>query len=131
MQGDSDMTDHHTSRRIRDDSRHVAIRDLRFAGTIAAGLCAGVLGIGALAAPLVGWDQWPDALNPKTEGSLTVNQPPAPTSPIGSPGYQPDSAAPGAPALPDGTGTALAFTAPGADGSGCLLYTSPSPRDRS
>ena len=37
-------------------------RDLRFAGTVAAGLCAGVLGVGAIAVPLVGWNDWPQAL---------------------------------------------------------------------
>jgi len=36
-------------------------RDLKFAGTIAAGLCAGVLGVGAIAVPLLGWDNWPEA----------------------------------------------------------------------
>src|ERR1700759_4124753 len=36
--------------------------DLRFAGTIAAGLVAGTLGLGALAAPLVGWKDWPKGL---------------------------------------------------------------------
>src|SRR3954464_12490459 len=49
----------------RDDgngaSRHFAVRDLRFAGTVAAGLVAGVLGVGALTAPLLGWTQWPDS----------------------------------------------------------------------
>jgi len=42
--------------------RPSAIGDLRFAGTIAAGLVAGTLGLGALAAPLVGWKDWPSAL---------------------------------------------------------------------
>ncbi len=35
--------------------RPSALGDLRFAGTIATGLVAGTLGLGALAAPLVGW----------------------------------------------------------------------------
>src|SRR3954449_9971718 len=43
-------------------SRPSAIGDLRFAGTIAAGLVAGTLGLGALAAPLVGWRDWPAGL---------------------------------------------------------------------
>src|SRR5690349_13412008 len=43
-------------------SRPSAFGDLRFAGTIAAGLVAGTLGLGALAAPLVGWKDWPSAL---------------------------------------------------------------------
>src|SRR3954471_14193364 len=67
------MTDHHTSSRSR-GSRPV-IRDLRFAGTVAAGLCAGVLGIGAIAAPLVGWDKLPSALTSGGEGSLVVDGP--------------------------------------------------------
>ena len=39
--------------------RPSALGDLRFAGTIATGLVAGTLGLGALAAPLVGWKDWP------------------------------------------------------------------------
>ena len=42
--------------------RPSALGDLRFAGTIAAGLVAGTLGLGALAAPLVGWKDWPSGL---------------------------------------------------------------------
>ena len=45
-------------------ARPLALRDLRFAGTVAAGLVAGVLGVGALSAPLLGWTEWPDALQP-------------------------------------------------------------------
>src|SRR5687768_8128037 len=41
-------------------TRPMALRDLRFAGTVAAGLVAGVLGVGALSAPLLGWTKWPD-----------------------------------------------------------------------
>ena len=43
-------------------ARPTAFGDLRFAGTIAAGLVAGTLGLGALAAPLVGWKDWPAGL---------------------------------------------------------------------
>src|SRR3954452_9690591 len=43
-------------------ARPSAIGDLRFAGTIATGLVAGTLGLGALAAPLVGWKDWPAGL---------------------------------------------------------------------
>src|SRR5215217_5962061 len=46
-------------------------RDLRFAGTIAAGLCAGVLGVGAIAVPLFGWNDWPQAL-PVSDGDPIV-----------------------------------------------------------
>src|SRR4051812_4668659 len=72
------MTDHHTSSRSR-GSRPV-IRDLRFAGTVAAGLCAGVLGVGAIAAPLVGWDKLPSALTSGGEHTLTVDRPAIPSS---------------------------------------------------
>src|SRR6185312_10142432 len=43
-------------------ARPTALGDLRFAGTIAAGLVAGTLGLGAPAAPLVGWKDWPAGL---------------------------------------------------------------------
>jgi hypothetical protein len=36
------------------EAPQTALRDLRFAGTVATGLVAGTLGLGALAAPLVG-----------------------------------------------------------------------------
>ncbi|MDA0185029.1 hypothetical protein OJ997_32290, partial [Solirubrobacter phytolaccae] len=42
--------------------RPSAMGDLRLAGTIATGLVAGTLGLGALAAPLVGWKDWPSGL---------------------------------------------------------------------
>src|SRR3954449_3592770 len=48
-------------------SRPSALGDLRFAGTVATGLVAGTLGLGALAAPLVGWRDWPAGLS--TSGS--------------------------------------------------------------
>ena len=49
------------------DTTHIAPRpsalgDLRLAGTIATGLVAGTLGLGALAAPLVGWKDWTSGL---------------------------------------------------------------------
>src|SRR5215217_4853188 len=47
-------------------ARPTALGDLRFAGTVAAGLVAGTLGLGALAAPLVGWKDWPAALQGNT-----------------------------------------------------------------
>ena len=42
--------------------RPSALGDLGLAGTIAAGLVAGTLGLGALAAPLVGWKDWTSGL---------------------------------------------------------------------
>ena len=63
--------------------RPSALGDLRFAGTIATGLVAGTLGLGALAAPLVGWKDWPSGLE-KDAASMPVRlatpkaqQPPA------------------------------------------------------
>ncbi len=50
-------------------SRPTALGDLRFAGTIAAGFVAGTLGLGALAAPLVGWKDWPSGLTQQASSS--------------------------------------------------------------
>jgi hypothetical protein len=56
--------------------RPSAARDLRFAGTIAAGCIAGVLGVGALTAPLLGWTSWPSAQSgPQGHGALTLAEP--------------------------------------------------------
>src|SRR4051812_34234389 len=60
-------------------SRPTALGDLRFAGTIAAGLVAGTLGLGALAAPLVGWKDWPSGLTQQASSSpLRLAKPLAP-----------------------------------------------------
>src|SRR4051794_23053985 len=61
-------------------SRPTALGDLRFAGTIAAGLVAGTLGLGALAAPLVGWKDWPSGLE-KDAATATVQLPSAKQQP--------------------------------------------------
>ncbi len=53
-------------------ARPSALGDLRFAGTIAAGLVAGTLGLGALATPLVGWKDWPSALTQQANGQPVV-----------------------------------------------------------
>ena len=52
------------NRESRRPVRSVGVRDLRFAGAVAAGLVAGVIGVGALSAPLLGWTDWPDGLKP-------------------------------------------------------------------
>src|SRR5262245_13165280 len=65
-----------TNREARRPERSVGLRDLRFAGTVAAGLVAGVLGVGALSAPLLGWTDWPDSLQPGANNQ-TVQMPPA------------------------------------------------------
>src|SRR5436190_661076 len=72
---DTDITTYDTGRMTRPS----ALGDLRFAGTIAAGLVAGTLGLGALAAPLVGWKDWPSALQGNTSAqSVRLATPKAP-----------------------------------------------------
>src|SRR3954462_9260695 len=61
-----------TNREARRPERSVGLRDLRFAGTVAAGLVAGVLGVGALSAPLLGWTDWPDALQPGSNPGVVM-----------------------------------------------------------
>jgi hypothetical protein len=56
-------------------SRNFAMRDVRFAGTVAAGLVAGVLGVGALTAPLLGWTEWPSSPGSSdTAGTVTLRE---------------------------------------------------------
>src|SRR3954447_21605161 len=64
-----------TNREARRPERSVGLRDLRFAGTVAAGLVAGVLGVGALSAPLLGWTDWPDNLQPGSQPSVQLRSP--------------------------------------------------------
>src|SRR5215210_8954924 len=55
--------------------RHFAMRDVRFAGTVAAGLVAGVLGVGALTAPLLGWTEWPSSPGSNDQaGTVTLRE---------------------------------------------------------
>src|SRR3954454_23573143 len=57
-------------------TRPSALGDLRFAGTVATGLVAGTLGLGALAAPLVGWKDWPAGLTQQARsGPLKLAKP--------------------------------------------------------
>src|SRR3954465_15597666 len=62
----------------RDDGpngRAFAMRDVRFAGTVAAGLVAGVLGVGALTAPLLGWTEWPSSPGSSDQaGTVTLRE---------------------------------------------------------
>src|SRR5687768_18560940 len=67
------MTD--TNRDASGGARRLAMRDLRFAGTVAAGLVAGVLGIGALSAPLLGWNEWPGKFKLGGEDSAVTMKP--------------------------------------------------------
>ena len=72
---DTDITTFETGRMTRPS----ALGDLRFAGTIAAGLVAGTLGLGALAAPLVGWRDWPSGLaQASAHGTVKLAKPQRP-----------------------------------------------------
>src|ERR687884_1989078 len=70
---DTDITTFETGRMTRPS----ALGDLRFAGTIAAGLVAGTLGLGALAAPLVGWRDWPSGLQQDQTTTVHLAKPEA------------------------------------------------------
>src|SRR3954447_21757054 len=65
-----------TNRGARRQMRSLGLHDLRFAGTVAAGLVAGVLGVGALSAPLLGWTDWPDTLQPGGNNKTTTMRSP-------------------------------------------------------
>src|SRR5215212_5252183 len=70
------MTKRNTSGSNERSLRFVALRDLRFAGTVAAGLVVAILAVGALAAPMVGWRDWPSSNAPGTsDGALTLSAP--------------------------------------------------------
>ncbi len=77
---DTDSTYAMTARTARPS----ALGDLRFAGTIAAGLVAGTLGLGAVAAPLVGWKDWPSGLE-RDAATTTVRLAEARTNPPRTP----------------------------------------------
>src|SRR3954470_1230655 len=68
---DTDITTSQNSRMTRPS----ALGDLRFAGTIATGLVAGTLGLGALAAPLVGWRDWPSGLTQDQPATVQLAKP--------------------------------------------------------
>src|SRR5690348_975320 len=104
-----------TNRGAGRQERAGGLRDLRFAGTVAAGLVAGVLGVGALSAPLLGWTSWPDNLQPGGNDSVhmaapVVRQPVAQTRPAtGRP-------AAGGPAAVPGVGSATVLVGNAATG---------------
>src|SRR3954463_6727487 len=103
-----------TNREARRSERSVGLRDLRFAGTVAAGLVAGVLGVGALSAPLLGWTDWPDQLQPG--GNDTVQMvAPAPRHTI-APDRPGSAGTPTGPAGVPGVGTATALVISAATG---------------
>src|SRR5690349_21035205 len=71
------------------DTTHIAPRpsalgDLRLAGTIATGLVAGTLGLGALAAPLVGWKDWTSGLERSAKVAQVKMASPNSVAPAGS-----------------------------------------------
>src|SRR5690349_17542960 len=98
-----------TNREAQRSVRSGGLRDLRFAGTVAAGLVAGVLGVGALSAPLLGWTDWPDQLQPGGTDSPVTMRSPLQRQPIAKPPSSGTHTTPSGPsAVPlVGVGTAL------------------------
>src|SRR5689334_22547728 len=71
--GMPDMSDTDTTNSMNSRAaRPTALGDLHLAGTVAAGLVAGTLGLGALATPLVGWKDWPAALTTQATSQPVV-----------------------------------------------------------
>src|SRR6478609_5621824 len=95
--------------------RPSALGDLRLAGTIATGLVAGTLGLGALAAPLVGWKDWPSALGKDTSSAQTLTMAPANVANV--PGKPRSSSPNGADPAPQ-SATPLNVSLPGGGGAG-------------
>src|SRR3954454_12652529 len=106
-----------TNRGARRHMRSVGLRDLRFAGTVAAGLVAGVLGVGALSAPLLGWNDWPDQLKPgSNDNTVEMKAPDLRQTPTQErPGSGREPSGPGG--IP-GVGTATALVISAAAGNG-------------
>src|SRR5919199_2547380 len=73
LEGNSGMT--LENRREGLDGRPSTVRDLRFAGTVAAGCIAGVLGVGALTAPMLGWTDWSSTPQRDEVAALTLRKP--------------------------------------------------------
>src|SRR3954470_4360182 len=96
----------------REGRRHVragGLRDLRFAGTVAAGLVAGVLGVGALSAPLLGWTDWPDQLQPGGSNSAITMRSAQQRQDIAQPPRTGSGTTPSGPTAIPGVGTATAL----------------------
>src|SRR5919108_5994903 len=111
-EGETDLSLTNTNREATGTSRPLALRDLRFAGTVAAGLVAGVLGVGALSAPLLGWTDWPDALQPGgNQRQPVVMSAPDQRPATAQPPRSPARTATGPSAVP-GVGTATAVVIP-------------------
>src|SRR4051812_9664410 len=137
-------TDIHTAQTAR-GTRPSGLGDLRFAGTVATGLVAGTLGLGALAAPLVGWRDWPSGLTQDQPTTVQLAKPAAartantarsrgqvPGTSAQTPGGASALSAIGGPALGGTAGGAaaggglgvLAIPAPASSGSGGSTGTS-------
>src|SRR4051812_691867 len=106
------MSDTDTRNVLSPPERPSALGDLRFAGTIAAGFIAGTLGLGAVAAPLVGWKDWPAGL--EKEATTQTVQLAAPRA------AQPPHTTPrdGSNPAPVSVAAQTAIGGPGADGTG-------------
>ena len=110
------------NREARRPVRSVGVRDLRFAGAVAAGLIAGVLGVGALSAPLLGWSDWPDGLKLGSGHAVTTMKAPAqqvaavdnnrPTQTTIGPAAVPGVGTVTSLAIPGGTGTSTGSGSP-------------------
>src|ERR1700742_2308418 len=100
-----------TNRGAARQMRTGGLRDLRFAGTVAAGLVAGVLGVGALSAPLLGWTDWPDTLQPGGNQTTTMSAPQQRPTVAQPP--QTGSGTPVGPSAVPGVGVAALVAAPG------------------
>src|SRR5262245_16714750 len=100
-----------TNREARRSVRSGGLRDLRFAGTVAAGLVAGVLGVGALSVPLLGWNDWPSALKSGSDSPVTMSSPvqQSPITPPPSTGGRPTPSGPAAVPVV-GAGSALVIS---------------------
>jgi hypothetical protein len=55
----------------------LAVGDVRFAGVVAVGLVGGVLAIGALASPMLGWSGSTASVLPEHEQTVRLGEPPA------------------------------------------------------
>src|SRR3954469_15782895 len=116
IMSDTDITTSENGRMTRPS----ALGDLRFAGAIATGLVAGTLGLGALAAPLVGWRDWPSGLQ-ASEG--TGNAQLAKPTPVKSQGTKSGGgrSGSGGTSTPGGATALTGLGIPGATGGGSPL----------
>src|SRR6185312_3012837 len=106
-EGELIMSLTNTNREAGRQVRAGGLRDLRFAGTVAAGLVAGVLGVGALSAPLLGWTDWPDKLQPGADKSPVTMSSPEQRQAVAQPPRS-GSHNPAGPSAVPGVGTATA-----------------------